>query len=143
MKSDGDGSFSWTAAPVVPDISGKVNKAGDTMTGNLQMKSASVIADNTMPAPTGTANWDIQESNVLQVANGATVNFPDNSPAPIPGQTGIFVCAGTVAGWTNGSGGTWLHPGGKPQAGDPNGVIIPFYVLSATKIVLGNQTVIN
>ena len=44
-------------------------QAGDTMTGNLQMKSASVKYDNTMNTPTGTANWDIQESNVLQVAN--------------------------------------------------------------------------
>ena len=45
--------------------------------------------------------------------------------------------AGTVAGWTNGNGGTARLV--NSQAGDPNGVIIPFTCTSATKIVLGNQ----
>ena len=115
--------------------------AGDTMTGNLQMDGASVIADNGENVPDADGNWDIQNSNVWQVANGRTIEFPDNSDAPIPGQTGIFVCAGTVAGWTNANGGTWEHPGGTQQAGNANGALIPFYVQTATNIILGTQTV--
>ena len=113
--------------------------AGGTMTGNLQMSTASVIGDNTRAVPTG-GNWDIQDSSVWQVANNRTITFPDDSAAPIAGQTGIFNCVGTVAGWTNANGGAWVHPGGTAQAGNANGAVIPFYVESATRIRLGAQT---
>lgn len=36
-----------TNKPTIPDISGKVNKSGDTMTGNLNVKSASMPANPT------------------------------------------------------------------------------------------------
>ena len=118
-----------------------VLNTGDTMTGNLQMDGASVIGDNGENVPDADGNWDIQNSNVWQVANGRTIEFPDNTAAPIPGQTGVFVCAGTVAGWTDANGGTWEHPGGTAQGGDANGAVIPFYVQTATRIILGVQTV--
>ena len=114
--------------------------AGDTMTGNLQMDGASVIADNGETVPDNNGNWDIQNSNVWQVPANRNINFPDNTAAPIPGQTGIFSCAGNGLVWTNANGGTWLHPGGTAQAGGAN-TIIPFYVLNATTILLGTQTV--
>ena len=134
------GGISVNAANLPPDAS-RVAVAGDTMTGTLQMDGASVIADNGETVPDNSGNWDIQDSNVWQVPSGRTIDFPDDTAAPIPGQTGIFVCAGTVAGWDNDNGGTWEHPGGTAQAGDANGAIIPFYVQSATRIILGTQTV--
>ena len=134
-------NMAWTQVALATDLDGRVATAGDTMTGNLQMDGASVIADNGENVPDADGNWDIQNSNVWQVANGRTIEFPDNTDAPIPGQTGVFVCAGTVAGWTDANGGTWEHPGGTAQAGDANGAIIPFYVQTATNIILGTQTV--
>ena len=131
--ASGDCELEWAAAGLPT--------TGGTMTGNIQFDGASVIADNGETVPNNNGNWDIQNSNVWQVANGATIVFPDNSAAPIPGQTGIFNCAGTVAGWTNANGGTWEHPGGTQQAGDAAGAVIPFYVESTTNIILGTQTV--
>ena len=134
-------TMEWTQVATAAQLDDRVAVAGDTMTGNLQMDGASVIADNGETIPNNSGNWDIQNSNVWQVPDGRTIVFPDDSDAPIPGQTGIFVCAGLVAGWTNASGGTWEHPAGGANTGNAAGVIIPFYVQTTTNIILGTQTV--
>ena len=110
--------------------------AGDTMTGNLQMDGASVIADNAETIPNNDDDWDIQDSNVWQFAGG-TIEFPDTDP--IPGQTGIIVLSGAVTAWATTTQGDWHGPDGTPPAGAAD-TIIPFYVRDADNIWLGAPT---
>jgi len=110
--------------------------AGDTMTGNLQMDGASVIADNGETIPANSAAWEIQDSNVWQFAGGI-IEFPSTNP--IPGQTGIIVLSGAVTSWATTSQGDWHGPDGTPPAGAAD-TIIPFYVRDADNIWLGAPT---
>ena len=91
------------------------------------------------PVPDGDGNWNIQDSQVWDVAADNDITFPDNSRSPVAGQTGIFVMAGNVT-WTDANSGTFTGPGGTLPTTLTAGSIVPFYVESATSIRIGNPT---
>ena len=95
----------WTQVATAAQLDGRVAVAGDTMTGNIRwMVPLSVLI--TLRLYLTTMLTGTSRTQCLASSDGRTIVFPDNTDAPIPGQTGIFVCAGTVAAWTDAGGGT-------------------------------------
>lgn len=110
-----------------------------TATAGFPVIFSAGIAATERPVPNGDGNWNIQDSQVWNVDAGHDITFPDNSPSPVVGQTGIFVLAGDVT-WTNANGGTWSGAGGNLPTTNTAGTIVPFYVDTATSIRIGNPT---
>jgi len=115
-----------------------VDVTGDEMSGSLTFTQGSVI-DDIRAVPDDDDDWNIQDAGVWTLAANTEVEFPDNSDDPIPGQSGIFVCAGDGITWSNNANGNWRHPGGVAQGGGAD-TVIPFYVNAADEILLGTQT---
>lgn len=131
--NEGDIAQLQTDVGNIDTFSGDYNDLTNKPTIPPAFDGGEINSSITSPEETISGTWDLSAGNFWYCSGGITVPNPTNAVA---GMSGLIRLAAAPTGW----GTNIKHPGGSAESISSFPAVVPFYVESASVILLGKAT---